>query len=328
VTHTVVVTDHDFEDLSVERSVLGDVAEVVELADDVDGSSGTADDAPAAEDRLADADAVINLRYDLDADAIAAMEDVQVIARYGIGVDNVDVDAAAARDVPVTNVPEYCQEEVATHALALLLSLARSVPRYDRSVAAGEWDRAVGAPVHRFSTQTVGVVGYGAIGREVGERAAALGADVIASDPFLSEADVTDDPADLVSFDVLLDRSDYVTVHSPLTDDTRGMFDAAAFDRMQSSAYLVNVARGPIVDGDALREALDAGAIAGAGLDVFPDEPPIGDDPLRDHDRVVATPHVAWYSEEANEDRRRTVARIVESVLTGDEPWNVVNGVE
>jgi D-3-phosphoglycerate dehydrogenase len=255
------------------------------------------------------------------------MDDVQVIARYGIGVDNVDVDAAAARDVPVTNVPEYCLEEVATHALTLLLALARSVPQYDRSVAAGDWDRGVGAPVHRFSTGTVGVVGYGAIGREVGARAAALGADVVASDPFLSGADLADDPADLVSFDALLDRADFVTVHSPLTDDTRGMFDADALDRMKSSAYLVNVARGPIVDGDALRDALDAGDIAGAGLDVFPDEPPADDDPLRDHDRVVATPHVAWYSEEANEERRRTVARIVESVLTGGDPWNVVNDV-
>ncbi|WP_327053974.1 C-terminal binding protein [Halomicrococcus gelatinilyticus] len=333
MSHTVVVTDHDFADLSVERSVLGDVAEVVELSDEVGESSGTAADARAAdaraaEDHLAAADAVLNLRYDLDADAIAAMGDVQVIARYGIGVDNVDVDAAAARDVPVTNVPEYCLEEVATHALTLLLSLARSVPRYDRSVAAGEWDRAVGAPVHRFSTQTVGVVGYGAIGREVGARVAALGADVVASDPFLSEATLADDPAELVGFGTLLDRADLVTVHSPLTDDTRGMFDADAFDRMKPSAYLVNVARGPIVDGDALREALDAGAIAGAGLDVFPDEPPTGDDPLRDHERVVATPHVAWYSEEANEDRRRTAARIVESVLTGGDPWNVVNGVE
>jgi D-3-phosphoglycerate dehydrogenase len=322
MTHTVVVTDHDFEDLSVERSVLGDRAEIVELADDV------GDTADNAANTFAAADAVVNLRYEIDADDIEAMDDVRVIARYGIGVDNVDVDAAAARDIPVTNVPDYCLEEVSTHAIALLLSMARSVPRYDRSVARGEWDRNVGTPIRRFSTQTVGVVGYGAIGREVGARAAALGADVLASDPFLSADDLADDPAELVAFEDLLERADFVTVHSPLTDDTRGLFDAEAFARMKDSARLVNVARGPIVDGDALLAALNAGEIAGAGLDVFPDEPPAADAPLRDHDRVVATPHVAWYSEEANEERRRTVAEIVASVLSGDEPRNVVNGVE
>ncbi|WP_440009491.1 C-terminal binding protein [Halomicrococcus sp. SG-WS-1] len=322
MTHTVVVTDHDFEDLSIERSVLGDLAEVVELTDDV---GETAED---VEETLAAADAVINLRYDIDADAITAMDDVRVISRYGIGVDNVDVDAAADRDIPVTNVPDYCLEEVSMHALTLLLAMARSVPRYDRSIERGEWNRDVGAPVHRFSTRTVGVVGYGAIGREVGSRAASLGADVLASDPFLSADDLADDPADLVAFEELLERADFVSVHSPLTDDTRGLFDAEAFARMKDSACLVNVARGPIVDGDALLDALNAGEIAGAGLDVFPDEPPATDAPLRDHDRVVATPHVAWYSEEANEERRRTVAEIVESVLAGGDPWNVVNGVE
>ncbi|WP_254547123.1 C-terminal binding protein [Halomarina pelagica] len=302
--------------------MLSDVAEVIELTRDVGESS---DD---ARDLLSRADAVINLRYDLDAEAIAAMDDVQVIARYGIGVDNVDTEAAAERAIPVTNVPTYCLEEVATHALALVLALGREVVRYDRSVSDGGWDRSVGAPVHRFSTRTVGVVGYGAIGREVGTRAAALGADVLASDPFLGEADVADDPATLVTFDELLERADFVTVHSPLTEGTRGMIDADAFARMKDSAYLVNVARGPIVDRDALVDALESEAIAGAGLDVFPDEPPTADDPLRGHDRVVTTPHVAWYSEEANEERRRTVARIVARVLTGGDPYNVVNGVE
>jgi D-3-phosphoglycerate dehydrogenase len=321
MTHTVVVTDHDFADLSIERSLLDGVAEVVELA------AGTEENADDAVEMLAEADAVVNLRYELDADDIAALGDARVIARYGIGVDNVDVDAAADRGIPVTNVPEYCLEEVSTHAITLMLSLARSVPRYDRSVERGEWDREVGAPVHRFSTQTVGVLGYGAIGREVGARAAALGADVLATDPFLSAADLDDDPADLVEFTDLLDRSDFVTVHSPLTDDTRGMLDAEAFARMKDSASLVNVARGPIVDGEALLGALDAGEIAGAGLDVFPDEPPAEDDPLRDHDRVVATPHVAWYSEEANQERRRTVAEIVRSALEGENIPNVVNGV-
>ncbi|MFC6963685.1 C-terminal binding protein [Halocatena marina] len=321
MTYTVVVTDHDFGDLSIEHAVLGDVAEIVALTDDIGERDADAVKA------FRTADAIINLRSVIDANAITTMENARVIAQYGIGVDNIDVAAAADCNIPVTNVPEYCHEEVATHALTMLLALARSIPSYDRSVGRGEWSRAVGTPVHRFSTRTVGVVGYGTIGREIGDRAAALGADVVASDPFLSKADLADDPADLVAFEELLERSDFVTIHSPLTDDTRGLFDAEAFCRMKDSASLINVARGPIIDSDALLNALNTGAIAAAGLDVFPDEPPPMDDPLCDHNRVITTPHVAWYSEESNEERRRTTAKIVETVLSGGEPWNVVNGV-
>ena len=317
--YTVVVTDHDFADLSIERDGLDDVADVVELQSGIDGT------ATDAHETLAAADAVINLRYDLDAAAIDALADCRVVARYGIGVDNIDVEAASARGIPVTNVPEYCTEEVSVHALTMYLALARGLGKYDEDVAAGGWDRGVATPIHRLSTRTVGVVGYGAIGRAVGQRAAALGADVVASDPFLTADDVADDPATLLEFEELLARSDLVTVHSPLTPETRDLFDAAAFERMQESAYFVNVARGPIVDGEALLSAVDDGAIAGAGLDVFPDEPPSADDPLRDHDRILTTPHVAWYSEEANEQRRRTVTDIVRSALLGDQIENVVN---
>ncbi|WP_435197411.1 C-terminal binding protein [Natronomonas sp. EA1] len=313
----VVITDHDFDDLSVERAVLEELAEVVALSD----RPGAEVD-PAA---LADADAVLNLRTDLGASHVEALEECAVIARYGIGVDNVDLAAANDARIPVTNVPDYCQEEVATHAVSLLLALARGVDRYDRSVGDGAWDREVATPLHRLSTQTVGVVGYGAIGRAVGERAAALGLDVVASDPFLSPDDLADDPATLCSFEELLDRADYVTVHSPLTPETEGLFDDEAFRRMRESAYLVNVARGPIVDDDALERALDAGEIRGAGLDVFPAEPPSTDHPLRDREGVITTPHVAWYSEEANEERRRTAAEIVKTALEGGLVRNVQN---
>lgn len=319
--YTVVVTDHDFEDLSIERAVLGDVADVVELTDDI------GDAAEDATDRLAEADAILNLRYDLDADAVARLDDCRIIARYGIGVDNVAVDAAAERHIPVTNVPDYCLEEVATHAITLMLALARDVVQYDDSVADGAWDRDIGVPLHRLSTQTVGIVGFGAIGQAVAERLGGFGPDVLVSDPYLDPEDVADFDVELVEFVELLDRSDYITVHSPLTESTRGLFDADAFTRMKDSASLINVARGPIVDDDALATALDNGALAGAGLDVFPEEPPVADHPLRDHERVVATPHVAWYSEEANAERRRAAAQNVLAALQGEEIDNVVNGV-
>ena len=317
--YTVVVTDHDFTDLSIERDGLADIADVVEL------TSAVGAEAANSHETLARADAVINLRYELDRAAIDSLEDCRVISRYGIGVDNINVEAASEHGIPVTNVPDYCLEEVSVHALTLYLALSRGLKSYDADVADGGWDRDVAMPIHRLSTQTVGVVGYGAIGRAVGERAAALGADVVASDPFLTEADLAADPAELVEFEELLARSDFVTVHSPLTPETRELFDAEAFQQMNEGAYFVNVARGPIVDGDALVEALDAGEIAGAGLDVFPDEPPAADDRLRDHPKVLTTPHVAWYSEEANDQRRRTVTEIVRTVLDGGEPTNIVN---
>jgi len=317
--HTVVVSDHDFEDLSIERNVLEGVADVRDAGGDLDGAGGD------VADELADADGVLNLRSDVDGQLLKRMDDCRIVARYGIGVDNVDVEAATKRGIYVTNVPDYCQEEVATHALSLLLSLYRGITRYDASVADGEWDRDVVTPIHRLSTQTLGVVGFGAIGRAVADRATALGFDVVTSDPFVDEATAANHGAELVPFEDVLERADAVTIHSPLTDDTRGMVDAAAFERMKSSAVLVNVARGPVVEGDALRGALDAGQIAGAGLDVFPDEPPAEDDPLRDHERVVATPHVAWYSEEANAERRRTAAENVRAVLNGERPENAVN---
>lgn len=316
---TVVVSDHDFEDLSIERNVLEGVADVRDAGGDLDGAGRD------IADELVDADGVLNLRSDVDGQLLDRMDDCRIVARYGIGVDNVDVEAATKRGIYVTNVPDYCREEVATHALSLLLSLYRGTTRYDASVADGEWDRDVVTPIHRLSTQTLGVVGFGAIGRAVADRATALGFDVITSDPFVDEATAADHGVELVPFEDVLERADAVTIHSPLTDDTRGMVDAAAFERMKSSAVLVNVARGPVVEGDALRGALDAGRIAGAGLDVFPDEPPAEDDPLRNHERVVATPHVAWYSEEANAERRRAAAENVRAVLNGERPENAVN---
>lgn len=315
--HTVIVTDHDFESLDIEATVLENIAEIRDL------SKATGDE---FESGLAAADGILNLRRDLDADAIAHMDKCEIIARYGIGVDNVDVDAAVDRGMYVTNVPDYCLEEVAVHALSLLLDVARGVTTYDQSLTDGDWDRKVAEPPHRLSTRTVGIVGFGSIGRSLAHRLDGFDVTVLASDPFLGPEDVTDEPASLVSFETLLTDSDYVSIHSPLTDDTRGMFDADAFDAMKDDAVLINVARGPIVDESALLDALESGSLRAAGLDVFDPEPPADDSPLRDHPQVVTTPHVAWYSEESNDERRRMAAECVRTVLAGSMPDNVVAG--
>ena len=320
--YTVVVTDHDFDDLSIEQDILDGIADVTAVADGVDV------DDKAVREALRDADGVLNLRHDLDAADIEAAADCRIVARYGIGVDNVDIEAATERGIYVTNVPEYCLEEVSTHALTLLLGLLRGLPQYQRSVAAGEWEREAAPPMHRLSTRTVGVVGFGAIGRTVADSLGSLAGEVIASDPFVDSETMAEHGVEKVEFETLLDRADAVTIHSPLTDETRGLFDEGAFERMRDDAVLVNVARGPIVDVDALLAALDAGEIGGAGLDVFPTEPPAADHPLCDHERVLVTPHVAWYSEEANSERRWTAAENVRAALQGETPADVVNDVK
>ena len=316
-SRTVIVTDHDFESLDVEESILRDIAEIWDLSGVTDVEFNAA---------LAEADGVLNLRHELNADALARMNECQIIARYGIGVDNIAIDTAVERGIYVTNVSDYCLEEVAVHALSLLLAVARGVTTYDRSVADSEWDRGVATPLHRLSTRTVGIVGFGDIGRALARRLDAFDVTVLASDPFLKPEDVATEPAELVPFETLLADSDYVSVHSPLTDDTRGMFGAQTFDAMRDDAVLINVARGPIVDESALFEALESGSLRAAGLDVFNPEPPATDSPLRDHPRVVTTPHVAWYSEEANNERRHAAAECVRDALTGTTPENVVAG--
>lgn len=317
--YRVVVTDHAFGDLDIERSILDDIATV--------DASNTVDDPSERAENLSAADAVLNFRKPLGAEEIRAMTDCRIIARYGIGYDNVDLDAATRSGIPVTNVPEYCIEEVPTHTLAFSLGLIRGIKPYDRSIREGDWDRTRGPEIHRLSTMTVGIVGCGSIGRRVADRFLAFGAEVIVSDPYLTESELPADVA-LVPFESLIERANLLTVHSPLTDSTRGLLSREEFERLPDDAYLINVARGAIVDTAALRWALNAGELAGAALDVFPEEPPDVYEPLREHPSVITTPHVAWYSEEANEERRRTASENVRRVLEDNPPENVVNDVE
>jgi len=315
--YVVLVMDHNFETLETERRAFEGVARVEEL--------DAATDETAA---LARADAVLVRMHDLDAEHIERLSNCRVISRYGIGVDHIDVDAATEKGIFVANAPTYCIEEVSLHTTALLLNLARRVSEYDDLMARGEWksvDLFANSPIHRFSEETVGVVGFGNIGRTVGEKITALGGSVVVSDPYLGPDDLADADAELVDFEELLDRADYVTVHSPLTDETRGLFDADAFAAMKDTAYLVNASRGPIVDTDALVDALDDGELAGAGIDVFPEEPPAPDDPVRGHDRIVATPHVAYYSEQADVERREQAIENVRAALDSDRPPYAIN---
>jgi D-3-phosphoglycerate dehydrogenase len=245
--------------------------------------------------------------------------DLDVVVRSAVGVDNVDVAAAAARGVTVTRVPDYCTEEVATHSVTLLLACLRSVKPYDDAVAGGEWRWQAGTPVRRVSASTIGLVSFGPIAKRAAEQLAGFDADLVAYDPFVDADEMAEYGVEKADLDELFDRADHVGVYAPLTDATRGLVDADALARLDEHAVVVNVSRGPVIDADALLDALEADAIKAAGLDVLAEEPPV-DDPLVGRDDTVVTPHAAWYSEEAKRDLNRSGAADVAAVLNGEVP--------
>jgi D-3-phosphoglycerate dehydrogenase len=250
-------------------------------------------------------------------ETIARLDGVRVLARCGAGYDNIDVTAARERGITVVYVPDYGVDDVADHALALLLACARRVVQADRAVRAGGWPTYADlAPMRRLRGRTLGVLGYGRIGRNLAEKARALGLRVLVHDPYV--------PQDSIDRDNLLRESDFVSIHVPLTDASRRSIGRAELALMKPTAILVNTARGPIVDTDALVEALAAGLLGGAGLDVFEEAPLPSDHPLRAFDNVVLTPHSAAYTEEALAEVRKRPLEDVLRVLGGEAPRNPV----
>jgi D-3-phosphoglycerate dehydrogenase len=314
----IVVTDYDFPDLSIEAAVLDGT--------DVALEAGDARTPEAVIDLAAGADALLVQYAEITEAVFEALPGLRVVGRYGIGVDSIDLDAAAEHGVPVVNVPDYCTEEVPTHTLGLLLACVRNIPSYDRAIKGGEWDWTAGRPIRRLTGATLGLVGFGNLPRRLLELVAPFELDVLVYDPYVDATEIEAAGAEAVGLDALLGRARYVSVHAPLTDETRELIDADALDRMREDAILINTARGPLVDIDALFQAVEAGDIAGAGLDVLPEEPPSS--PPLDHDAIVYTPHVAFYSEESAETMRRTVTEDVLGVLGGDAPTNPVTDLD
>jgi D-3-phosphoglycerate dehydrogenase len=321
----VLITDFDYGDNDVERAILEPVgAEIVALQ------------AKSEDDLLKvvrDCDAVMNQYARVGAKSIAAMQRCKVIARYGVGVDIVDVEAATARGILVTNVRDYCTEEVADHALALWLTLARKLWQYDRATHQGVWHWKSGRPVHRLRGQTMGIVSFGKIGQAIAARAKAFGVKIVAYDPYLPPQAVRAKGVEPVAKNELLERSDVIMMQVPMTAETRHFLGAAEFARMRPGALVVNTGRGPTIDNKALYEAIVSGRIAGAGLDDPEEEPakraswdPRGN-PLFSLANVIVTPHSAYYSEESVQLARETAASEVARVLTGQPPNNPVNDV-
>jgi D-3-phosphoglycerate dehydrogenase / 2-oxoglutarate reductase len=310
--YKVVVSDQVFPSVEVERELLAGIdAELTVATGDVESVLATA----------VDADAILNTYLPWTADAISRLERCRIIARYGIGFDNVDLKAAADAGIVVTNVPDYSVEEVATHALALILASLRKVVIADESVRSGAWSIDSFRPIRRLSTLTVGLVGYGRIARRIAAPLEALGAGVIAHDPYLQPGP---DLPPFLELDTVLARSDIVSLHLPLTDETRGIVGTNALARMKPTAILINTSRGPLVDLDALAIALKEGTIGAAALDVF-DVEPLDASRVEGVPNLIVTPHMAYYSEEALAESQRKAATQVIKVLTGDKPDYQVN---
>jgi D-3-phosphoglycerate dehydrogenase / 2-oxoglutarate reductase len=322
---TVVIADYDFDDVSIERDIIEPAGftlvathaknedEVIEVA--------------------RDASAVIVQYAPVGERAMTAFTHCRVIARYGTGYDIVDVAAATRHQIQVTNVPnDWCVDEVADHAVALLLAIARKISVYDRATHAGVWRWQTGQPIHRLRGRTLGLFSFGNIARQIATRMASFGMRIIAADPFVPAAEMAAQQVAAVSFDDLLAQSDYLVIQAPLTSDTQGLFGESTLRRMKPSAVLVNTARGPIVDDAALARALQEGWIAGAGLDDIAEEPAKQRDwkprnPLFGLPNVLITPHAAYYSEESMRTVRAFAAHEVVRVLNGLPPLSPVNQI-
>ena len=312
----VVLTDYVWEALDGEHELLGDLADIVPLQ-----VTDPERFFPEAED----CDALLNTYAGpITAEIMARMPKCRLIARYGIGVDTIDLDAATEAGIIVTNNPTYCIEEVAEHTIAMLLAAARKVAFYDRLVRQGRWEVPPGKPMFRLAESTIGLVGYGNIARRVAKAAAGLQMRVLFFDPFV-ESGQFETPGEKVELPELLRESDFVCIHAPLLPKTRHMIGADAFAQMKDTAVLINCSRGPIVDTAALVEALDEQSIAGCALDTTDPEPLTEDHPLRGRDNVIINPHVAWYSEQAMAGLQAGAPGEVRRILQGEWPKNVVN---
>ncbi|MDC3416013.1 C-terminal binding protein [Aquibacillus salsiterrae] len=314
----VYVTDWEYEDLRYEEAALKD--DRIEL---VPVQCETEEDVIH---KCKDADGLINQYAPIGRKVLEALPNLKVISRYGVGVNTIDLEAATERGICVANVPDYCVDEVSDHALALLMSWTRKVVVTNNQVKQGKWDFKVSKPIYRSRGQVLGLVGFGKIPQALAYKVQALGIKVIAYDPYYPEDKALALGVTLVSLDNLCQQADIISVHAPLMESTRGMIGKEQFSQMKPSALVINTSRGPVINEEAIIDALRKGLISGAALDVVETEPIHPDNPLLHMDNVILTPHVAWYSEEAEEEMRTKAARSTLEVLLDQQyPTYLVN---
>lgn len=316
----VAITDYTFPNLDIESPILSAAGATLR--------SGNDKQIPALQALVADADAVITQFAPIRADVISAMKQAKIIVRYGIGVDNVDLQAARERGIPVCNVPDYCIDEVADHTLAFILGVTRQVVPNTLHIRDGKWGLAT--PLDQLRTlrdQTVGIIGFGRIGREVAARLAPFKARRLAYDAFVPDDTIRSSGCEPVTLDELLKQSDIVTLHCPSTPQTKKLLNTESLHRMKPGSIVINLARGDLIDTTALVAALQTGQIAAAALDVCDPEPIPADSLLRSLPNVITASHIASASPKAVRTLRETAARIAVMALRGESLPNIVNGV-
>lgn len=313
----IVITDCDHDSTAVEQQVAETTGAELVLA-----QCRSEEDVIVA---AAGADAIVVQYAPITARVMDALPSLKAVGRYGVGVDTVDVPAATVRGIAVCNVPDYGTEDVSDHAIALALTLARGTAQFDRRVRRGEYDLSPLRPLHRVNTLLFGVVGLGLIGTATARKAKGIGYTVVACDPRYEAGITTEQGINIIGYEDLIASADVISLHVPLMDSTRHLINEQALMTMKDGATLINTCRGGVVDTDALAKALASGRLAGAGLDVFEEEPLSAASPLLDFENVVLTPHAAWYSEESySELKRRTVENVVD-VCAGRAPRNILN---
>jgi D-3-phosphoglycerate dehydrogenase len=307
----IAVTDSPFPSLDLAKAALARLDPELRMAKST-----------SAEDILAvarEADAILVTYAKLPGELLRQLKRCKAIGRFGLGVDNIDLPAAAELGIAVNYVPDYCLREVSDHAMALLLALARKITLSNKLVQSGRWELPPIVPLRRLEGQVLGLVGFGNIPRALAAKAKAFGLKVRTHDPYVAKDVLAAAGVEGVSFDDLLARSDFISVHAPLLPATRGLINAAAFAKMKKGALIINTARGPLIDEAALIAALDSGHIGGAALDVVTTEPLAKDSPLIGRDNVILTPHTAFYSIEALEELQTKCASDVARVLSGEK---------
>jgi D-3-phosphoglycerate dehydrogenase / 2-oxoglutarate reductase len=305
----IAITDSPFHSLDPAKAALARLDPEYRMAK-----------SPSADDILAvarDADAILVTYAKLPGELLRQLTRCKAIGRFGLGVDNIDLPAAKALGIAVNYVPDYCLREVSDHAMALLLALARKVTLANRLVQSGRWELPPIVPLRRLEGQVLGLIGFGNIPRALAPKAKAFGLTVLAHDPYVAKNALAAAGVEGVSFDDLLARSDFISVHAPLSPATRGMMNAGAFAKMKNGAFIINTARGPLIDEAALIAALDSGRLGGAALDVVTEEPLAKDSGLLGRDNVIVTPHTAFHSVEALEELQTKCASDVARVLSG-----------
>jgi D-3-phosphoglycerate dehydrogenase len=307
----IAVTDSVFPSLDPAKLALARLNPTYRMSKSVN-----ADDIVAV---ARDADAVLVTYAKLTREVLMQLTRCRAIGRFGLGVDNIDLVTAKEKGIAVNYVPDYCIREVSDHAMALLLALIRKIPLSNKLVQSGRWEMPAIVPIRRIEGTVLGLIGFGHIPRLVAPKAQAFGMKVMAYDPFAKPEVFKAADVESVDFDTLLQTSDYVSVHAPLLPVTRDMMNAAAFAKMKKGAYIVNTARGPLIDESALVAALDSGHVGGAGLDVVAVEPLAKDSPLLGRDNVIISPHTAFYSIEALNELQTKCAADVARVLSGEK---------